>query len=321
MMTVMLLDVEIRQLRALQAVAAEGSFGRAAERLGFTQSAISQQIASLERAVGDRVFDRPGGPRRVELTPIGELVLAHAEAILGQIREAEDGLRSMRAGEIGRLMVGSFQSVSVRLLPDVIGRLRGERPGLAVRCVESDDPDELIGRLLDDELDLTFLVGMPDHDGVSAVQLMVDPYVLVAPAGTPDRVVDLARLHRVPMIGQSAGFCQAKIDDCLRSEGIEPDYVFRTNDNTAVQAMVRAGMGSAIMPLLAVDVHDPGVVIAAMNPPVPPRVLSLARRKGRTLVQAADRFIELAVGVCAELPVLEAQLVGLSAASGASPNR
>ena len=61
-MTPMLQDIEIRQLRALQAVAEEGSFGRAAERLGFTQSAISQQIAALERAVGDKVFDRPGGP-------------------------------------------------------------------------------------------------------------------------------------------------------------------------------------------------------------------------------------------------------------------
>ena len=67
----MLHDVDVRQLRALQAIAQEGSFGRAAERLGFTQSAISQQLAGLERAVGDRVFDRPGGPKRVELTPTG----------------------------------------------------------------------------------------------------------------------------------------------------------------------------------------------------------------------------------------------------------
>ena len=66
MMSTMLQDIDLRQLRALQAVAAEGSFGKAAERLGFTQSAISQQIATLERAVGERVFDRPGGPRRVE---------------------------------------------------------------------------------------------------------------------------------------------------------------------------------------------------------------------------------------------------------------
>jgi DNA-binding transcriptional LysR family regulator len=114
----MLHDVEIRQLRALQAVAAEGSFGRAAERLGFTQSAISQQIAGLERAIGERVFDRPGGPRRVELTPTGAVLLAYADALLDRMRAAEDELRSLRAGEVGRLVVGSYQSVSVNVLPE-----------------------------------------------------------------------------------------------------------------------------------------------------------------------------------------------------------
>src|SRR5689334_10918861 len=124
----MLRDVEIRQLRALQAVAEEGSFGRAAERLGFTQSAISQQIAALERAVGDKVFDRPGGPKRVELTPTGQVLLEYAGALLAELRVAEDNLRSLRAGEIGRLVVGSMQSVSVNVLPEVLGQLRQERP-------------------------------------------------------------------------------------------------------------------------------------------------------------------------------------------------
>src|SRR5688572_25898604 len=132
-------DIEIRHLHALQAVAQEGSFGRAAERLGFTQSAISQQIAGLERALGERVFDRRGGPRPVELTPAGELLLVHADAVLARLREAEDALRSLRAGEVGRLVVGAYQSVAVKVLPGVIGRLRLERPGLTIRCVESDD--------------------------------------------------------------------------------------------------------------------------------------------------------------------------------------
>ena len=144
----MLRDVEIRQLRALAAVAEEGSFGRAAERLGFTQSAISQQIAGLERAVGDKVFDRPGGPKRVELTPIGSVLLDYARSLLGELQVAEDRLRSLRAGEVGRLVVGSFQSVSVNVLPEVVGHLRKERPGLTVRCIEDDENDLLIARLL-----------------------------------------------------------------------------------------------------------------------------------------------------------------------------
>lgn len=303
----MLHDVDVRQLRALQAIAQEGSFGRAAERLGFTQSAISQQIAGLERAVGDRVFDRPGGPKRVELTPTGVLLLDYATSVFEQLRITEDGLRSLRAGEVGRLVVGSFQSVSVNVLPAVVGRLRGERPGLAVRCEEEDENDVLVGRLLADELDLTFLIGEPDDPAVESVTLLVDPFVLVSPNTGIAPVVDPGRLGGVAMIGQSPCACQLSIDRSLRDLGVEPDYVFRTNDNAAVQAMVRAGMGCAILPHLAVDRTDPGVVVSTMDPPIAPRVLVLARRKGRTLPPAAERFIELAQAVCALLQLPEHQ--------------
>ncbi len=303
----MLRDVEVRQLRALQAVAQEGSFGRAAERLGFTQSAISQQIAGLERAVGDKVFDRPGGPKRVELTPTGALVLDYAVSLFEQMSIAEDGLRSLRAGEVGRLLVGSFQSISVNVLPEVVGRMRSERPGLSVRCVEEDENDDLIARLLSDQLDLTFLIGEPDHDAIETTVLLVDPFVLVSPANVEGRITDPARLGGVAMIGQSPCACQLSIDDALRNLGVTPDYVFRTNDNAAVQAMVRAGMGYAILPHLAVDPTDPGVVISMMEPPIPPRVLVLARRRGRTLPPAAQHFIDMAITVCGDLQLPEYQ--------------
>jgi DNA-binding transcriptional LysR family regulator len=308
MIGLMLQDIEIRQLRALQAVAAEGSFGRAAERLGFTQSAISQQIAALERAVGDRVFDRPGGPRRVELTPTGELLLVHANAMLDRLREAEDGLRSLRAGQVGRLVVGSFQSVSVNVLPEVVGRLRSERPGLSVRCEESDENDALIERLLSDDLDLTFLIGMPEHDAIDAVALMIDPFVLISQVGSTAATVDPISLNGIAMIGQSPCACQLAIDRSLRDYGVEPDYVFRSNDNAAVQAMVRAGMGCAVLPMLAVDTNDRGVVVSTLDPPIPPRVIALARRRGRTLAPAADRFIEIATTVCQSLQHPDRQL-------------
>ena len=72
------LAIELRHLAALDAVAETGTFGRAAARLGYTQSAVSQQISALEKAIGGAVFDRPGGPRPVRLTPLGKLVLGHA---------------------------------------------------------------------------------------------------------------------------------------------------------------------------------------------------------------------------------------------------
>jgi DNA-binding transcriptional LysR family regulator len=310
----MLHDVEIRQLRALQAVASEGSFGRAAERLGFTQSAISQQIAGLERAIGDKVFDRPGGPRRVELTPTGAVLLSYADALIDRMRAAEDELRSLRAGEVGRLVVGSYQSVSVNVLPRVIGGLRAERPGLSVRCIESDENDELIAKLLADELDLSFLVGHPDHEGIEAIELATDPFVLVSPATEQHPVVPLESLSGAPLIGQSPCFCQLIIDDCLRERGVEPDYVFRSNDNAAVQAMVRAGMGRAILPFLAVDTNDAGVSISALDPDVPPRVITIARKRGRTLIPAAERFVELSKRVCADLPRFEPSLASAGGA-------
>ena len=79
------LGVELRHLAALEAVARERSFGRAAESLGYTQSAVSQQIATLERAVGERLVERPGGPRPVALTEAGELLLGHAGAIVARL--------------------------------------------------------------------------------------------------------------------------------------------------------------------------------------------------------------------------------------------
>src|SRR5262245_12877342 len=104
-------NVELRPLAALDAVAVEGTFGRAAERLGYTQSAVSQQISSLERAIGGAVFDRPGGPRPVTLTPLGKLVLAHAREILDKARVTADAIERFQRGDAGRIDVGTFQSV------------------------------------------------------------------------------------------------------------------------------------------------------------------------------------------------------------------
>ena len=146
--------------------------------------------------------------------------------------------------------------------------------------------------------------------------LLIDPFVLVSPATVDGRISDPRLLGGVAMIGQSPCACQLSIDAALRDLGVTPDYVFRTNDNAAVQAMVRAGMGYAILPHLAVDPTDPGVVMALMESGIPPRVLVLARRRGRTLPPAAERFIELARSVCRDLQLPEFQ----PAAVGASAN-
>ena len=296
-------DLEIKHLVALQAVAAERSFGRAADRLGFTQSAISQQIDALERVVGEPVFDRPGGPRPVELTPAGQVLLDHAEAVFRQLHQAEEEVTRLRAGDGGSLVVGTFQSVSVKVLPEVIRRLKAERPLLDIRLFEADDLDILGDRIVEGQLDLAFMVGTTLDERFTSIHLMDDPYLLIsAHTGQPKPlVVPTAGLDGVPLVGEYFSSCQAGVDRALRAVGVEPNYVFRTNDNGAVQAMVRVGVGVAVLPVLAVDTADPEVVTQQLDPPIPPRRITIVRRTGRTLPPAADRFVELAVEVCAEL--------------------
>ena len=296
-------DLELRHLTALRAVAAERSFARAGERLGFTQSAISQQIAALERVVGEPVFDRPGGPRPVELTPAGQVLLP---ARRGRVRAASPGRRGVVAGCVGRrgrLVVGTFQSVSVKVLPPVVGALRAERPQLDIRLFESDELAQLTDRLADGELDLAFVVGRTFDERFTVTHLCDDPFVAICARADSDGAPALATrtLADSPLIGQHDSTCQAVIDGGLRDAGVEPAYVFRSNDNGAVQAMVHVGIGHAVLPLLAVDATDPEVVVQELDPPIPPRSIAIVRMTGRTLPPAAERFVEIAVDVCAEL--------------------
>jgi DNA-binding transcriptional LysR family regulator len=294
-------DIEIRHLRALQTVAVEGSFGRAAARLGYSQAAISQQIAALERLLGEAVFDRPGGPRRVELTPVGRVLVEHAAKVLQQIERADESIDELRAGTAGRLNLGTFESVSVRVLPPVVGRLRAERPGLSISCTDSDDVENLLVLLQTGQIDATFSVNQPPDRRVERHDLMIDPFVLVSPADTSASSVDVRDLHGRPLIGQYPDSCQMAIDAELRAFGVVPEYVFRSNDNGAVQALVRNGLADAILPLLAVDVDDPGIRIRSLRPALSPRAISIVTWKDRTLPSAVGRLVELSKDVCAEI--------------------
>ena len=176
----MLRDLEIRHLIALDAVATEGTFGRAAEKLGYTQSAISQQIAALEKVVGGKLFDRPGGPRPVEITPLGVEVLDAARDLLTRVESAGHRIDRFRSGEIGQITVGTFQSTSAAVLPLVIGQLRQQHPSAEVRVFETDHDYELFEGLASGDLDVSFLVG-DIGPGFESRHLMEDPLVLLAP--------------------------------------------------------------------------------------------------------------------------------------------
>src|SRR6187200_2743627 len=140
--------LEVRHLVALVAVVDHGGISRAADQLGYTQSAVSQQVAALERLVGAPVFERPGGPRPLRLTEVGAVLLDHARTALGQLRAAEADIRAVVSGEHGRVRVGTVQSVGTKVLPDVLRRFQELRPGVAVELEESHDPAVLLSRVI-----------------------------------------------------------------------------------------------------------------------------------------------------------------------------
>ncbi len=300
-LSLMWTDVSARHLLALRAVTEEGTFGKAAQRLGFTQSAVSQQIAALEQIVGQTIFDRPAGPFPPRLTPAGALLLEHTSELIDQLERAERAMARFAEGISGHLRVGTFQSISARVLPSALGRLHVEAPGVEVTLREDDiDWDFHHAALRRGDLDLAFVVGEVDPCFSSRL-LGDDPHVAIVSAGTPDGPLDLNELSRLPMIGQPAGdTCGLIVEHSLERLGVTPRYVFRSHDNGAVQGMVGAGVGVAVVPLLTVDTSDPSISVRATEPPIEPRRFSIVWDSGRTLPPVAHRFVELVAEVCAE---------------------
>lgn len=285
-------DTDPRHLAALVAVHEHGTFANAAEALGFTQSAISQQIAQLERGAGVLVFDRPKGPRPAELTPAGHALIGFARRTLARYDEMDERLDLMRRGITGRLTVGTFQSASAELLPNIIGRMRRDLPDVDVRLDETDDLDELVRDVLTDETDMAFTVDLDADARLTIDVLGRDPFVVIAPVDQASGAVTTpAEVDRHPLIGQPDTLTgQKMIDARLIGAGITPEFAFRFQNNAAVQSMVRSGLGWAVMPSLAIDARDPGIVVMQTDPPLPPREIQLVARTGRTLLAAADRF-------------------------------
>jgi molybdate transport repressor ModE-like protein len=251
------LGVELRHFLALEAVAREGSFGKAAKSLGYTQSAVSQQIATLERIVGHRLIERPGGPKPVSLTEAGRLLLRHADAIVARVTASQADLAALAEGQAGSLRVGVFQSVGQRILPEVMRRFLAAWPQVNITLTESADDLELLGLVECGELDLTF-ADLPLTDGpFESVELLRDPYVLVVPAGSPLAERDAAptwrELAELDLIGHK--YCRSLMQ--LESDARRPlHFVFRSDHNQTVQALVASGVGSALVPRLTMDPED-----------------------------------------------------------------
>jgi DNA-binding transcriptional LysR family regulator len=292
--------LELRYLAALEAVAAEGSFRRAAERLGYTQSAVSQQIAALERTVGDRVVVRPRGRGAVTLTDAGAVLLRHARAIGDRVEAARADLDALRDGRRGALRVGIFQSVGARVIPRLLPRFSAAWPDVEVTLHDSSCDEDLTRRVEAGELDLTFAILPPIDGPYASLDLLADPYVLLVPADSPlgsngDRP-DRAALASTPMIG--CRWERRDVGELLRERGIEPSIAYRSDDNGTVLAFVAAGTGVALVPRLALDGPDPRTRVLDLDGLVAPRRIGLVWHRERAPLPAARGFAELAREVC-----------------------
>ena len=296
----LLANVEIRHLVALETVVQTGSFARAGIELGYSQSAISQQIAALEHAAGLRLLVRPGGRRPVTPTDAGERLLRHARRASDAMRAAEADLHALAVGDAGTVRVGTFQSVGVRLLPNAMRRYVERWPDVEVRLLEAGYDEDLLALLERGEIDLAFVRENEDPT-FEQVSVLSDPYVLLAPAESElardRRTVRPREIAALPLIGYRRSTEGA--ETFLRSRGLDPEIVFRSDEGGTVQGLVGAGIGYAVVPLLAVEPSSDVAVLPVTG--IPPRRIAVAWHVDRAPTSAALAFIRIVTELGAEI--------------------
>jgi DNA-binding transcriptional LysR family regulator len=296
------MDLEIRHLQALVAVAEAGTFGKAAEALGYTQSAVSQQIAALERTTGTPVFDRPGGPRPVRLTPAGEVLLEHAQTVLATLRIAEADVGAIVRGDRGQLRVGLMQSVGTQILPRLLSRLAVERPDVQIVLHEAQNPRDLLDMVENQDLDVAFSGELEPDGPFTTRHVLDDPFVLLVPR-TPEwrdrRRITISEIAALPLVGYRNESCAAEA--AVAFGDTEPTYVFRSDDNTTVQGCVAAGVGVCLAPMLAIDLDNPTTTTIEVDPPIPPRTITVSWHADRRPSALIDAFVEATLAICAEV--------------------
>ncbi|GAA3000944.1 LysR family transcriptional regulator [Kitasatospora albolonga] len=246
-----------RHLRTFHEVVRTGSYSAAARELGYTQPAITQQMKALEREVGVPLFTRAG--RGLRLTEAGETLARHAEEILAGLRTAQQQLGALARLRAGRVRVCAFPSANATLIPAAMARLQAEHPGIRVELLEAEPPESL-QRLLRGECDITLAFGYPGADPevppeVVVTPLMEDQLTVLLPLGHPLARRQAVRIGDLSEERWIAGCprCRANLLQVCSDQGFAPDVVFTTDDNLAVQSLVAAGVGIALMPALVLS--------------------------------------------------------------------
>lgn len=292
--------LDLRHLAAFSAVSKTGSFAQAAEMLGYTQPAVSQQIGALEKIVGQRLFERSSGRAQATPTEAGLILAGHVDELTARIAVARQDLLDLASGEAGSIRVGAFQSALARILPRVLRRYHNDHPAVQIEAVESNSDVPLLQQVKQGTLDLAFAQLPLDSQTFAYNELVLDEFVLVSRRGDgpPTRVHSLDELHGLPLIVYRSCRSATALVASLDGQIGKPNVVFRSDDNAAIEEMVRAGLGVAILPQLwtSLDIND-GLELTSLTGIVPPRVVVLAWRADRTLTPAQQAFVDVATAL------------------------
>jgi DNA-binding transcriptional LysR family regulator len=271
------LGVEVRHLAALASVCRNGSFRGAADELGYVQSAVSQQIARLESVVGTRLVERTRGHASVALTPAGQVLLEHAEEILGRLGAAQSELDRLAGRETELLLrLGVVDGVAARVLPACMARLAVSAPGLRVTALGPGAGEDPARQVAAGELDAA-LMQLPAAPGpLEQLELFSEPLVVMVPADSAlarrDQPLSPAELTALPLVEHASW----RLDGVFDGPGHAPRFVHSSNLDKVVEALVAAGHGVAVVPRLQAQPRaGAGIAVLELSSDVPPLRMGL----------------------------------------------
>ncbi|SEP90552.1 ModE molybdate transport repressor domain-containing protein [Lentzea xinjiangensis] len=277
--------LDVRRMQVLRAVVSTGSITAAATNLGYTPSAVSQQVASLEKQAGLPLLERVG--RGVRPTAAGRLLTEHATRLAEQLAEAESALTALRNGCAGTLRVRYFATAGAALVPPAVATFRAERSGveLDLKLTEPTDPFEELAAGRADVAITLLEPSEPTPEGVVARHLLADPFYAVLPRGhalARKRVLDLCELADEPWVSAdcgASGLCKDVVPRACAGAGFAPQVAVESDDYATAQGFVAAGLGVALIPRLGLGYAHPGVVLRKVRNPEPVRHIHVVYRE------------------------------------------
>jgi molybdate transport repressor ModE-like protein len=282
--------IELRHLVALRAVAGEGSFRRAAQRLGYVQSTVSQQIAALETLTGERLVERARGTHSVGLTEAGRALLTHAYAVVERMQEAQAELAALHAHDGTVVRVGRVDRAASALVPQLIANLRRTEPAITVVVEDVATVAALLERIELHELDVGICPLPLARGAFEAHELYRDRLVAVVDLQSNlarrRRPLSVEELGALPLVGSLT--LRPWVEARMRAAAVNPSFVLRCDDDAVLQQAAAAGVGVAILPSTAAASRD-GVAVIDLRPEIaaPPTGIVHSRRRNDDVVIAA----------------------------------